>query len=568
MKDHSWSGVVRIGLLGGIVAVYLCLAGLVQVFSERAIITGLISLGQTLLLLAGLGTGALGATRAPGGGAVAVAAGGLAGAIQGAFLTLIILIGPLINLRAVFLNASPRLTELLTFGLGAAGIWVPIVVGALLGAFGALLVILPARARGPVTWTLAALVSVGLFAGLLRTPMLGSFLAPVARFLFGPDGLTIIGALITIVLVGGWTAYWQGNREKTQQRVAQWPAAQRRTALFAVAALGLVAVLALPHLLGPFVAQVIALVALYVLMGLGLNITLGFAGLLDLGFVAFFAVGAYTVGLLTSTAEYGIAQWSFWAALPLGVIAAALFGGFLGLPILGIRGDYLAIATMGFGEIIRILAGSDLLKNLLGGPRGIINIPKPIPLPPSNPFQGPVQIYYIALILALFVAFVAVRLRDSRLGRTWMAVREDEDVAEALGINLVQSKLLAYMLGAAFAGLSGAVFAGLVGSIFPSSMQLLVSINVVALIIVGGMGSIPGVVVGAIFLIGVPELFREFSEYRFLFYGAALIIMMRLRPEGLLPSTVTKRELHSELSEAEVEAAEAAAGQPAESRAA
>jgi branched-chain amino acid transport system permease protein len=144
------------------------------------------------------------------------------------------------------------------------------------------------------------------------------------------------------------------------------------------------------------------------------------------------------------------------------------------------------------------------------------------------------------------VAFIAVRLRDSRLGRAWVAIREDEDVAEALGINLIQTKLLAYMLGAAFAGLGGAIFAGLISSIFASSMQLYVSINVASLIIVGGMGSIPGVVVGAIFLIGLPELFREFSEYRFLFYGMALIAMMLYRPEGLLPSKVVKRELHVE----------------------
>ena len=180
-------------------------------------------------------------------------------------------------------------------------------------------------------------------------------------------------------------------------------------------------ILFLPIGLGSFFAQVIAIVALYVLAGLGLNITLGLAGLLDLGFVAFFAVGAYTVGLLTSTAEYGIAQWSFWAAVPFAVILAALFGAFLGLPILGIRGDYLAIATLGFGEIIRILAGSDLLKPILGGPRGIVNIPKPFDVPPDHWLSGPNQIYYIALACAVVIAFVAWRLRGSRLGRAWIA---------------------------------------------------------------------------------------------------------------------------------------------------
>jgi branched-chain amino acid transport system permease protein len=221
-----------------------------------------------------------------------------------------------------------------------------------------------------------------------------------------------------------------------------------------------------------------------------------------------------------------------------------LFGAFLGLPILGIRGDYLAIATLGFGEIIRILAGSDLLKSVLGGPRGVINIPKPIPVEATNFLAGPVQIYYIAIAFAGLIAFVAWRLRGSRLGRAWVAIREDEDVAEAIGINLIQTKLLAYMLGAAFAGLGGGIFASLVGSIFPSSINLFVSINVAAIVIVGGMGSIPGVVLGALFLIGIPELFREFSDYRFLFYGVALIAMMRFRPEGLLPSGVVRRELH------------------------
>ena len=230
--------------------------------------------------------------------------------------------------------------------------------------------------------------------------------------------------------------------------------------------------------------------------------------------------------------------------VPVAVALSMLFGAFLGLPILGIRGDYLAIATLGFGEIIRILAGSDLMKPLLGGPRGITGIPKPIEVGPESFLSGPVQIYYIALVCAVVVAFIAVRLRDSRLGRAWVAIREDEDVAEALGVNLVQTKLLAYMLGAAFAGLGGAIFATLLGAIISSSINLFVSINVAAIIIVGGMGSIPGVVLGSIFLIGIPELFREFSEYRFLFYGVALIAMMIYRPEGLLPSRILKREFH------------------------
>jgi branched-chain amino acid transport system permease protein len=540
-REH-WIGAVRVGLLGGTVAVYLALVGIVPLFDERPLISGVISLGQTALVLTMAGAGSIAARRVTVDRGVVVAAGGLAGAITGAFVTLLVIVGAVVDLRAFMLNASPRLYDLLTFGLGVSGSWIPTVVGAVLGGAAGLLYVVPTRFRTPVGWGLIAVVALGLFAGLLRTPLLTSGLGQVARFLFAPEGLTPAGAIIVFGAVTALNA--ARGPAAVGRRVADLPARERR-AVYATG--GLVAVLlvtVMPLALGGFFAQVIALVALYVLMGLGLNITLGLAGLLDLGFVAFFAVGAYTVGLLTSTAEFGIAQWPFWAAVPVAVLLAMAFGAFLGLPILGIRGDYLAIATLGFGEIIRILAGSDLLKGVLGGPRGIINIPKPIGVPPDHFLSGSTQIYYIALVCAAIIAFVAWRLRASRLGRAWVAIREDEDVAEALGISLVQTKLLAYMLGAAFAGLGGAIFAGLVGSIFSSSIQLFVSINVAALIIVGGMGSIPGVIVGAIFLIGVPELFREFSEYRFLFYGIVLIAMMRYRPEGLLPSRIVRRELH------------------------
>jgi branched-chain amino acid transport system permease protein len=313
-----------------------------------------------------------------------------------------------------------------------------------------------------------------------------------------------------------------------------------------LAILLLVVILLFPLAMGGFFAQVIATVALFILLGLGLNITLGLAGLLDLGFVAFYAVGAYTVALLTSPGEFGIAGMGFWQAVPFAVIFAMLFAAFLGLPILRIRGDYLAIATLGFGEIIRILVGSDLLKGVLGGPQGILNIPKPIDVPPTHWLAGPIQIYYVALAFATVVAFVAWRLRGSRLGRSWMAIREDEDVAEGMGVNLVQTKLLAYMMGGAFAGLAGAISVALVGSVFPTSIQLQLSINVVAIVVVGGMGSIPGVVLGALVLVGLPEMFREFADYRLLFYGIALMGVMIYRPEGLLPSRIATRELHTE----------------------
>ena len=504
----NWREIAKIGLIGGAIALYLCLVGIVPVFHARQLIAGVITLGQIALFGSMAVPGAFAARRARTT-REAVLAGGAAGLITGGALTLLVVVGGVVDLRAMFLNASPELYSMLTMGLGMAGAWIPAVEGLVLGAGAAAFGQLPDRVRSPVARGLLAVFIVGLFAGLLRAPLMSAGLFDIARLLFTGDGLTVAGAVIvfTVVVVGRVIR----QRVGVAARVAALPAERRaQLRLPAIAALvGLIVIL--PLLLGPFFAQVIALVALYILMGFGLNITLGLAGLLDLGFVAFFAVGAYTVGLFTSLAEYGLLDVPFWVALPFAMLFASIFGAILGLPILSIRGDYLAIATLGFGEIIRILAGSNLLLPLLGGPRGIINIPKPIDVPSTNFLAGPVQIYYIALIFAALVAFVALRLRAGRIGRAWVAIREDEDVAEAVGVNLIQTKLLAYILGAAFAGLGGAIFAGLVGSIFPSSINLFVSINVAAIVIVGGMGSIPGVVLGALFLIGIPELFRELA---------------------------------------------------------
>jgi branched-chain amino acid transport system permease protein len=290
------------------------------------------------------------------------------------------------------------------------------------------------------------------------------------------------------------------------------------------------------------------LVGLYILMGMGLNLEIGLAGLLDLGFVAFFAVGAYTTALLTADSPHALASYtliphlSYWGAMPIAVGMAVIVGVLFGVPVLGVRGDYLAVATMGLGEIVRVLVLSDFAAPLLGGAQGVLQIPRPSIF--GYELSGPVQLFYLTLVASSVAAYFAWRLENSRLGRAWMALRDDEDVAQALGISLVKSKLLAYGLGAAFAGLAGSIFATMVASVYPSSFQLLISINVLALIIVGGMGSLPGVVVGAAVLVGLPELLREFGEYRYLFYGAVLIIMMRIRPEGLWPSAVRRRELH------------------------
>lgn len=540
---QSWRRVLAVGAIAGIVAIYLCIVGIVPAFGDRPLVDQA-SLGQAFLVMTGLAAGYLAVSRAPVGVGPGLVAGGLAGLIAGAMLAAFLILGTLINLRSFLPNASPDLWDVLTFESDpvSAGAWIPVVVGLLLGLIGAGLALLPTFVRGLIIANLAALLIIGLFAGLVRTPMLTGLLASEARTLFASEGLTFVGAILTVIVTSAAYLIWVGLG--LRRRIRAMPDQQRRVARIPVSILLLVFVVWLPLGMGDFVAQAVALIALYILMGLGLNITLGLAGLLDLGFVAFFAVGAYTVALLTSSGPLGLADISFWFAVPVAIIAAMAFGVFLGLPILGIRGDYLAIATLGFGEIIAILAKSDLLKQYIGGPQGIVPIPPPLAVGVTDFLAGPVQIYYISLACAAVIAFVAYRLRGSRLGRAWLAIREDEDVAEALGVNLVQTKTLAYMLGAAFAGLGGAIFAGLIGSIFPSSINILVSINVAAIVIVGGMGSIPGVVLGAIVLIGLPELFREFSEYRFLFYGIVLIVMMRFRPEGLWPSRVGRREMH------------------------
>jgi len=562
-ENFLWSA-VKLGLLGGAITIFICLLGMMEIFSKRDVIEKVITLGQFVLLVTMAAMGFIAARRTSdlfGGNrpVLNLTAGLVAGLLTGLILAIFVFIGYNVNLRAVFLNASPPLYNLLTFGKGQGNIWPLPLIGAGGGLIGAAFLLIPAMYRGPLTRALIFTFFMALFSGLFRVVMINQKggVAKTAKYLFGQTGLTVEGTLIFFFAVLLIAFLWSYRGKEVQARISRLPKRGQLSLRVLVLLVIIYIAIALPTVSGPFIAQVIVTVTLFILMGLGLNITLGFAGLLDLGFVAFYAIGAYTVGLLTSYGPFGLQHVSFWVAVPIAILVAMSFGAILGLPVLGVRGDYLAIATLGFGEIVRLLAGSDFLAKYFGGPQGIIGIQKPcigilapfvrvdVPRACNGIELGTVQtIYYVAIVSALLIAFVAWRLRESRLGRAWMAIREDEDVAEALGVNLIQTKLLAYMLGAAFAGLGGAIFATLIGSIFATSMQLIVSINVVALIVVGGMGSIPGVIVGAIALIGLPELLREVSEFRFLFYGVTLIVMMLARPEGLWPSQATKRELH------------------------
>jgi branched-chain amino acid transport system permease protein len=372
---------------------------------------------------------------------------------------------------------------------------------------------------------------------------------------------------------------WATQKDSVQTRTRNLPIKQGKAFNWLLIVISILFLIILPQAVGPYITQILVLVGLYTMMGLGLNIDIGLAGLLDLGFVGFFAIGAYTVALMTTTSDLGLASvaagqavnqpfTSFWVAIPVAVLVSGVAGVILGVPVLRMRGDYLAIVTLGFAEIIRILVLSNFLQPLLGGAQGILNIPKPgieyvaammqsLPAWANNIFffwgstegqiKDPLQFYYLIIVGCLLLAFIAWRLQNSRIGRNWIAMREDEDVAEAMGINLIATKLMAFGTGATFAGLSGAIFAAQVGSVFPHSFGLIVSINVVSLVIIGGAGNIPGVIVGSLVLVGLPELLREFSEFRLLIYGALLIVMMLVKPEGFLPSEVRRRELHDDL---------------------
>jgi len=320
-------------------------------------------------------------------------------------------------------------------------------------------------------------------------------------------------------------------------------------ARYVVYGLVLLVVLLIPQFAGQYWNFILGTVGIYVVMGLGLNIVVGMAGLLDLGYVAFFAVGAYTIGLMTSPQIFNL-EWSFWTVLPIAVLIAALAGILLGFPVLRLRGDYLAIVTLGFGEIIRVLVRSDVMSPYTGGPQGVRDIAGPTLF--GLPFSSEKNFMYLIILGILLVIFVTIRLQDSRVGRAWIAMREDETVAQAMGIDTLRSKLLAFAIGAAFAGLGGVLFASRNQYTGPEDHNLLVSINVLSLIIVGGMGSIPGVILGAFALKGLPEILRQLENYRVMAFGALLVVMMIMRPEGLIPSTRRRLEMHSAEPSSEV----------------
>jgi len=502
----------KAGLITLVVSVFFVLIGL-----------GTVTGGVWLLWLLALAGGALGArnlasSHTRGGGWQLVLAGTGTGAIDGLFLAAFTwLMGTLIqrgaDVRRILFNVTKEAISVLSFGQD-------ITAGSLL-LLGSCL--------------LCGILGAVLYQGTTLLQQRGIVVSGQ------PNGIGVKFRMPVLSAVEGLT------RDSFTQRPFFQKLERREILRWLLPGLGLGALLAVPPFLGTYWNQVLGSVSIYILMGLGLNVVVGFAGLLDIGYVAFFAIGAYTLGILNSP-HFDIYM-GFWLVAPIAIGLAAFAGILLGIPVLRMRGDYLAIVTLGFGEIIRLL--SLTLVDLTHGPQGVLKIQAPSIL--GFKFDSPLLFLYLIIVSCFLTTFVTRRLRDSPIGRAWIAIREDEDVARAMGINTTRYKLLAFAIGAAFAGLGGAIFASRQTAIFPLDFTLFVSVNVLCIIILGGLGSIPGVIVGSLFLMGLPELLREVQEYRLLAYGALLIVMMIVRPEGLWPAARRRMELH----EPEIEGAEA-----------
>lgn len=341
----------------------------------------------------------------------------------------------------------------------------------------------------------------------------------------------------------------------------------RSTAGVALIGAALIALPFVAALGGQAWVRILDFAILYVFLALGLNIVVGFAGLLDLGYIAFYAVGAYTWALLASP-HFGL-HLPIWVILPIGGTLACLAGVVLGSPTLKLRGDYLAIVTLGFGEIVRIFLNNlNAPFNLTNGPQGITLI-DPVAFG-SFKFSGTTQVfgfalsgpqkyYYLLVALAILVIIINLRLQNSRIGRAWQAIREDEVAAKAIGINTRNLKLLAFAMGASFGGIAGGIFAAMQGFVSPESFSLIESIMILAMVVLGGMGHIPGVILGAVLLSILPEVLRysigplqmavfgkmllDPESLRMLVFGLALVLVMRFKPAGLWPSPERKREL-------------------------
>ena len=555
--------IVRAGLIAGVGAIYIALVGLYTKFADLALVGEQITLGRLLILAPAL-VAAYAVTRprivagerrsvafGPGV-AVGVVTGLVGGAVFAAAVAFADRFG-VDRIREVFVAVTEQLIDFLTFDKGVpAGL--PVLIGLCVvgGAVGGFARTAPAAVRRPASAGILAVILFGLLQRII--PIVFVELGFEADWLYDRGaGLTWFGGLIVFVVAAAANALWDRDggrtRERVRRNVEQAPAA--KVGLF-VAILAILTIL--PLLLGTVISEVLGSVMIYVLLGLGLNIVVGYAGLLDLGYVAFFAFGAYTTGVLTgaflntttgAATPALSADLNFFVAVWIVALLAAGVGLLIGAPVLRLRGDYLAIVTLGLGEIVSVITASKWAQPLIGGPQGMRGVTK-AEVFGLNFQDNPQHFYYLALAFVLLAAFVSWRLSTSRIGRAWNAMREDEQVADAMGISTTKFKLLAFALGGAIGSLGGAIFAVSIGSLTPASFEITVSITALAVVIIGGLGSIPGVLVGALVLIGLPGLLREFEEYRPLIYGGALVAIMILRPQGLIPNVRRSRELEDE----------------------
>ncbi len=294
-----------------------------------------------------------------------------------------------------------------------------------------------------------------------------------------------------------------------------------------LAAALLLFLLFLPLAVKDYYIDIAILAGIYIILAIGLNVVVGFSGLLNLGFAAFYAIGAYSNALLTAKLGFG-----FWGALPLTLFLTVISGFFLAFPALRLRGDYLAIVTLGFGEIIHLVLNN--WDSVTRGPNGISNIPVPSVF--GFELKGLLHYYYLVFVFVLITVFIVRRVYHSRIGRAWLAIRDDETAAEAMGINATRYKFLAFSFGALWAGLAGALFASKMQFVSPESFTFMESVFVVCMVILGGLGSIPGVILGSLILVVLPEVLRDLQLYRMLALGAGLVLMMVFRPHGLIRS--------------------------------
>lgn len=559
----------RIGFTGAIVAivlVYLAAVGLIEQLSKVYALGPSITIAQVFLVVPVVLAGWLATRPRVEGGArqsLTTLDGTLTGAATGLVTGVVVALitaavsafGP-DRIRPVFVSVTPKLITQMGFDHGpGAGFVIWVVLGSILGAIGAALRSLSKDARfvvltGPIT-----IIALGLLQRVISTGI--KELGSDPRWLYdtktgGPTWGGAIGVAVVAVLAVVARDVVRSRTDLLGPNPAPGAAGmpgvskQAMTSRRAVKlATILVVLLALPWVIGSALSSTVGTVLIFTLLGLGLNIVVGYAGLLDLGYVAFFAFGAYATALLTgaqvNTSDgaappaFGL-HLNFYLALPIVVLLAAGVGLMIGAPVLRLRGDYLAIVTLGLGEVMSTLVTSKWASGLVGGPQGMRDVTGANFGTLTNFQSNTRQFYYLALAFVALAVYTSWRLQSSRVGRAWNAMREDEQVADAMGISITRYKLLAFATGGAVGSIGGALLAVQLGSLAPNSFDLNVSILALAVVILGGMGSIRGVVLGAFALVGLPGFLREFESFRPLALGAVIIAIMLLRPQGILPS--------------------------------